>query len=208
MIRTIFRDMCALAALATLLLVRSVLAASDVSGEWEFSANYLGNVSYARVTLKVEGGKLSGTLNELRLEGEVRDEQVTFKAANSRGESVGDFKGEKKADLMDGTGEWKGGARLRGPPSGRFARQTRRGLTISSRQNFIVFSRMRFRRCYGFFRAIRCGPGRWMRVAWTAKGLLVRRAGIPNGTVLYRGGAAGGYAGGHVEARAAQPGFG
>src|SRR5262252_2262786 len=68
--RTIFSDCCVLAGLASVLFVRTVFAASDLSGGWEFSANYLGNVSYARVTLKVEGDKLSGTLNELRLEGE------------------------------------------------------------------------------------------------------------------------------------------
>ena len=44
------------------------LAGGDISGDWQFTARVLNDVSYARVTLKVEGEKLTGTLNEIKLE--------------------------------------------------------------------------------------------------------------------------------------------
>src|SRR5438105_9762705 len=42
------------------LLAAGTLVGADLSGDWEFSSKYLGDVSYARVTLKIEGGKLTG----------------------------------------------------------------------------------------------------------------------------------------------------
>jgi hypothetical protein len=38
------------------------LSAVEVSGDWEMAYNYMGDVSYARLTFKVEDGKLSGRL--------------------------------------------------------------------------------------------------------------------------------------------------
>jgi len=57
---------CAASLLLVLIFVTFVSAA-DVTGDWQFTAKILNDFSYARVSLKVEGEKMSGNLNELKL---------------------------------------------------------------------------------------------------------------------------------------------
>jgi ribonucleotide monophosphatase NagD (HAD superfamily) len=73
------------AALFVVLTVVSVSAA-DVSGSWELTAQLLNDVNHARVTLTVSGEKLTGTLNELKLEGTVKGDDVDFVATRPTGE--------------------------------------------------------------------------------------------------------------------------
>jgi ribonucleotide monophosphatase NagD (HAD superfamily) len=73
------------AALFVVLTVVSVSAA-DVSGSWELTARLLNDVNHARVTLTVSGEKLTGTLNELKLEGTVKGDDVDFVATRPTGE--------------------------------------------------------------------------------------------------------------------------
>jgi acetamidase/formamidase len=86
--------------------------ASDVSGEWEFAGKYLGDVSYARITLKVEGDKLSGNMNELSLEGTINGEELTFTTKRPKGEHFGDFKGASHGDKLEGTAVWFGDRKI------------------------------------------------------------------------------------------------
>ena len=68
-------------ATAALLIVLSTVTASaaDVSGEWLFSAQVLNDVTYARAMLKVEGERLAGTLNEIKLEGTFKGDEVALR---------------------------------------------------------------------------------------------------------------------------------
>src|SRR5437660_2018882 len=50
--------------------------AADVSGEWEFAGKYFDDVSPARVTLKIDGEKLTGNLNELKLDGTLKGDEA------------------------------------------------------------------------------------------------------------------------------------
>ena len=68
----------AVAALGVVLLATTVLAA-DVSGDWEFTTKLFDDATYARVALTVDGERLSGTLNELTLEGTIKGDDVTFR---------------------------------------------------------------------------------------------------------------------------------
>lgn len=90
------------------LLPASLASAADLSGRWEFSARLLNDVTYARVTLKVEGEKLTGTLNEINLEGTVKDTQLAFVATRPNGERFGVFKGTSTGDEIKGTASWPG----------------------------------------------------------------------------------------------------
>jgi amidase len=84
-------------------LLASVARAADVSGDWEFTTKILDDATYARVALKVDGDKLSGTLNELKLEGTIKGDDVTFTATRPNGQRFGEFKGRVNADELRGT---------------------------------------------------------------------------------------------------------
>src|SRR5215510_7944537 len=92
-----------LIAVLGVVLVASVARAADVSGDWELTTKVLDDVTYARVALKVDGEKLSGTLNELKLEGTVKGDDVTFIATRPNGQRFGEFKGRASADEIKGT---------------------------------------------------------------------------------------------------------
>jgi len=81
-------------ATATLLVILMAVSASaaDVSGRWELTARLLNDVNHARVTFTVSGEKLTGTLNELTLEGTVKGDEVAFVATRPNGERFGAFK--------------------------------------------------------------------------------------------------------------------
>ena len=92
---------------ANLLLGAELLPAADLSGEWEFAATNLNEVRYARVTLKTENQKLSGNLNELKLEGTISGDELTFIA--KRGDQrFGEFTAKATGDLLTGTAVWPG----------------------------------------------------------------------------------------------------
>lgn len=83
--------------------------AADVSGEWEFAYDYLGDVSYGRLVLRVEDGKLSGTLlNVLLLEGTTKEGVLTFSAQRPNGKHFADFTGKANGETLEGTGHWAG----------------------------------------------------------------------------------------------------
>jgi amidase len=91
---------------ALLLVIGTAAFAGDVSGDWEVAARYLGDVSYFPIALKVSGDKLTGSLNELKLEGTIQGDQVTFKATRPNGDHFGDFKGALRGDELSGTALW------------------------------------------------------------------------------------------------------
>jgi len=89
-----------------LLATAGALSASDVSGGWEFTAKYLGDVTYAQLTLKAEGEKLTGTLFDLNLTGTLHGDELTLTATRPNGEHFGDFKGAQHGELLDGSAVW------------------------------------------------------------------------------------------------------
>src|SRR5262249_14626195 len=84
-------------------LLMGVAHAADVSGDWEFTAKILNDVTYARVALKVEGEKISGNLNEIKLEGTIKSDDLTFIGTRPNGQRFGEFKGKVTGDEMKGT---------------------------------------------------------------------------------------------------------
>lgn len=96
-----------LAGICSTLLGGSALAA-DLSGEWEFTGRFLNDVSYARLNLKVDGQHISGSMNELSLEGSLNDKDFSFAANRPSGAAFGDFKGRIQADKLEGTAVWFG----------------------------------------------------------------------------------------------------
>ena len=96
------------AALVFVLLAATTAFGADVTGDWEFTVKVLNDFNYVRVTLKADGDKLSGNLNELKLEGAVTGDNVTFKATRPTGQAFGDFKGKLNRDELAGTASWPG----------------------------------------------------------------------------------------------------
>ncbi len=102
------RFMRCILALMPLLLSPGILLAADVSGDWEFAADYLKDTNYARVHLKAEDGKITGHLNEMALEGTLKGDALTFSAKRPNGEPFGDFTGKIRGDGLEGTAVWSG----------------------------------------------------------------------------------------------------
>jgi acetamidase/formamidase len=96
------------AAFFTVCFARISPAATDVSGDWEFAGNDHGDASYARMALKVEGDKLTGHLNEIKLEGTIKGNELIFTGKRPSGDLFGDFKGKSDSSELTGTGLWRG----------------------------------------------------------------------------------------------------
>jgi amidase len=83
----------------------SVLSAADLNGVWSFNIVSFGEeIAPARVTLHVEGNKLTGTLNELKLDGTAEPGGVLkFTANRPDGQLFGTFEGQVQGDQLNGT---------------------------------------------------------------------------------------------------------
>jgi acetamidase/formamidase len=92
--------------------IAGILMAADISGDWEFAGKYFDDVNPARVTLKIDGDKLTGNLNELKLEGTLKGDDLSFSAKRPNGDHFGDFTGKVQGDNLEGTGEWSGGRKI------------------------------------------------------------------------------------------------
>jgi len=91
-----------------MLLTAARLSAADVSGEWQLAATLFDDISYARVTLRVDGEKLSGTLNEIALVGTIKGDELSFTATRPNGQHFGTFKARTNGDTLKGTATWPG----------------------------------------------------------------------------------------------------
>lgn len=112
--------------LALLFTLATLLSAADLTGPWSFAIISFGEeTATARVTLKVEGEKLTGTLNELKLEGTADPNgNVKFTATRPNGDRFGTFEGALQGAELTGTAHrekddftWKA-HRVVPPPSG------------------------------------------------------------------------------------------
>ena len=89
---------------AMLLIFAPVLAFSaDISGQWNFHLVRFGEeFGAARVELKADGTKVTGTLNELKLEGKVESDRIHLTALRG-GKEWGNLEGQVHGDAMEGT---------------------------------------------------------------------------------------------------------
>jgi acetamidase/formamidase len=77
---------------------------ADLTGTWIFHTIRFGEeANAARVELKTEGTKLTGTLNELKLEGEVNGDQVHIKLVRPNNSEWGVLEGRLRGAELSGT---------------------------------------------------------------------------------------------------------
>ncbi len=90
--------------IALVLLLLSVgLSGADMSGNWSFSIVSFGEeTANAKLELKVDGNKLSGSLNELKIEGTVHGDTVKFTATRPNGEKFADLEGSLSGSELKG----------------------------------------------------------------------------------------------------------
>jgi hypothetical protein len=78
--------------------------AADVNGRWNLHLVRFGEeFAAARVDLKAEETRLTGTLNELKLEGTLEGDRLSITATRPDGKEWGKFDGRIQGDAMDGT---------------------------------------------------------------------------------------------------------
>ena len=86
-----------------LLIVPLCVSAANVSGQWTLSLIRFGEAfTSARFELKPDGTKLSGTLNELKLEGSINGGHVRITGIRPNGEEWGKFDGQMQGDNIAG----------------------------------------------------------------------------------------------------------
>jgi acetamidase/formamidase len=77
--------------------------AADVNGNWNLHLSQFGQeIAAARVQLKVEGTRLTGTLNELKLSGTIDGDHLVLDAKRPNGEDFGSFDGRVTGDEISG----------------------------------------------------------------------------------------------------------
>ena len=137
---------------------------ADVSGSWNLRLVRFGEeFASVRVDLKSEGGKVTGTLNELKLEGTTDGDQVKITAWRPDGKEWGKFEGRLQGDEIAGTVKqpedefnWK--ARREKAACGAAEIARLRADRFPSR-----LFRARLRRCCTSTPATPSRPPRWMR---------------------------------------------
>lgn len=118
--------------LVCLLAAAWCLAAADLSGSWIFYLISFGEeISPARVELKIDGPKLTGTLNELKIDGSVDGDAVKFTATRPNGQTFGAFEGK-----LTPAGELRGTAKARGEELGWVGRRVNTAKTAPQTRTF------------------------------------------------------------------------
>src|SRR5918994_7501790 len=87
-----------------LVLLPILSIAADVNGTWHLTLVRFGEeFADARVELKTEGTKLTGTLNELKLEGTSENDNVKITATRPNGQPFGTLEGRVSGNQISGT---------------------------------------------------------------------------------------------------------
>lgn len=80
-----------------------IVSAADVTGQWNLHLVRFGEqFATARVELKTEGAKVTGTLNELKLEGTVEGDHLRLTAKRPDGKDWGTLDGRLQGDEISG----------------------------------------------------------------------------------------------------------
>ncbi len=148
-----------------------MVLAADVSGSWHFMLERFGEqFADARVKLNTNGSKVTGTLNELKLEGTVQDDTLKITAMRPNGQSWGTLEGRVDGDRIAGTVK-------RGDDQFDFSATRLRPAEAGSPQThtfepvkFHACSQARLNRRCASGPATQSAPGRWMREGVTRKG--------------------------------------
>jgi len=86
-----------------LLALAAALSAADITGSWRiYFVTFAEETSPARLEIQVQGEKLTGTLNEIHIEGTFRDGTVKFTGKRPNGQDFGTFEGRTKGDELAG----------------------------------------------------------------------------------------------------------
>lgn len=92
--------------LTLLLFLPAFAFAADVAGQWNVHLVRFGDdFAAARIDLKTEGTNLTGTLNELKLEGILNADRLSITAVRPNGKEWGTLEGRVQGDEIDGTGK-------------------------------------------------------------------------------------------------------
>jgi len=92
------------------LALAATLAAADLGGSWRFYLVSFGEENGpAKLELKLDGTKLSGTLNELKLEGTVEGDVLKFTATRPNGDKFATLEGRPNGAELAGTAHRENG---------------------------------------------------------------------------------------------------
>jgi amidase len=87
-----------------LLLAAAAVHAADVTGAWRFNFVSFGEeVAPARLEFKVNGDKLTGNLNEIKLEGTIHNDAIQFTGVRPNGDQFGTFEGRLNSAELTGS---------------------------------------------------------------------------------------------------------
>src|SRR5260370_11295295 len=91
--------------LALLLLAFTfTLVAADIDGPWRIAVISFGEeINSAKLELKVQEDHLSGTLNELKIEGTFKNGELKFTASRPNGDKFATFEGRVNGNELSGT---------------------------------------------------------------------------------------------------------
>jgi hypothetical protein len=100
-------------ALLAAIVAGRLCAAADLSGNWIAVIAAQREPEYARVSLKDDGGKLTGIWGELKLTGALTGDQVELALTSDSGDSAGSLTGTLSGGAIKGSGSIaaRGGAR-------------------------------------------------------------------------------------------------
>ena len=95
--------------LVLLLAIAGSLAAAEIGGSWRFNLVSFGEeIAPARLELKVEGTKLTGSMNELKIEGTLQGDALKFTASRPSGDTFATFEGRVNGQELTGTARRNG----------------------------------------------------------------------------------------------------
>jgi amidase len=92
-----------MAALSTVFMIARICFAADLSGNWIATIASPGEPQYARVSLNVEGDKVSGTWGTSKIDGTLRGNELTVTLTDDQGAPGGSLAGKLSGDTFTGT---------------------------------------------------------------------------------------------------------
>jgi amidase len=82
----------------------ATLASADIAGSWRFNLVSFGEeIFQTKLDLKLDGDKLTGSLNDLKIEGTVQGETLKFTASRPNGNVFATFEGRLNGSDLSGT---------------------------------------------------------------------------------------------------------
>jgi acetamidase/formamidase len=97
--------------LATTVIAISPCFAADVAGSWIAEISGSGEPQYARVSVEVEGSKLSGSWGESTISGTISRQDIELVLTDAQGKTNGNLKGHLEGPNIVGDGTLTGGGR-------------------------------------------------------------------------------------------------